>query len=413
MGKKRSHDPGKLIPVTLKKLPDGWHADGGNLYLFIRGNSRAWVFRYSGADGKRKHMGLGSLGNLSLANARQKAQEIRTKLKDPISPIDPLQSRREIKELTRLEVAKRLTFKQCAEAFLEAHGAKWSNPKHRAQWGSTLETYAYPEIGELSVAAIDTGLVLRVVEPLWTTKTETASRLRGRVESVLDWAKVRGYRQGENPARWRGHLDKLLPERSKVAKVEHHAALPFSEIQGFMKTLRTKEGIAAKALDFSILTAARSGEVRQADWSEIDLTEKTWSVPAERMKAKRDHRVPLSDAAVRILEALPHREGLIFIGAKKDRPMSDGTLTAVLKRMKRDDVTVHGFRSSFRDWVSEKTNYDSATAEAALAHVIGDRIEAAYRRGDLFEKRRSMMQDWARFCENGEEPRVIHLASKK
>ncbi len=410
MGAKRTHEPGKLVPVTLKRLGDGWHADGGNLYLFIRGESRTWVFRYVGPDGKRKNMGLGSLDTLSLAVAREKVRNLRSQLKDPVSPIDPLQARRESKDRVKLEAAKRMTFEQCAEAFLEAHSDKWSNPKHRAQWRSTLEQYAYPEIGALSVADIDTGLTLKVLEPIWRTKTETAHRLRGRIESVLDWARVRGYRDGENPARWRGHLDKLLPERNKIAKVEHHAALPFGEVCEFMKTLRKREGVAAQALEFTIMTAARSGEVRLANWSEIDLSEQVWTIPAERMKANREHRVPLSGAALKVLQSLPTREGYIFPGAKKGRPLSDMTLTAILRRMEFNEITVHGFRSTFRDWASEKTNYDTNTAEAALAHVVGDKVEAAYRRGDLFEKRRAMMSDWARYCENGEERKVLELA---
>lgn len=406
MTKKRTHEAGKLVPVTLRKLPDGWHADGGNLYMFVRSESRTWVFRYVGVDRKRHHMGLGSLDTLTLADARQKARELRAKLRDPLAPVDPLEARGKAKEQARIAAAKKITFKQCAEAFLVAHAPKWSNAKHAAQWAATLETYAYKVFGELPVAAVDTGLVLKVIEPIWPDKTETASRLRGRIESVLDWATVRGHRQGDNPARWRGHLDKLLPERGKA---KHHAALPFAEVTAFMKSLKLREGNAARALEFAILTAVRSGEVRGADWCEVDLDAKVWTIPAERMKAKREHRVPLSSAAVKLLESVEHREGLIFPGARKGSALSDMSLTAVLRRMELNDITVHGFRSSFRDWIAEKTHYDNIIAEAALAHVVGDKVEAAYRRGDLFEKRAALMADWARYCEKGEERKVLEV----
>jgi integrase len=356
-------------------------------------------------------MGLGALSTLSLADAREQARTLRANLKHPTAPVDPLQRRVEEKDRLRLEAANRATFAQCAELFLEAHSASWTNPKHRAQWSSTLTTYAFPVLGALPVSAITTALVMRALEPIWTTKTETAARLRGRIESVLDWATVRGYRQGENPARWKGHLDQLLPGRAKVAPVEHHAAIPFNEIHLFMHELQSVEGVAALALQFTILTAARSGETRLADWDEIDLNEKVWLVPAARMKAGREHRVPLSDRACSILTALPHRDGLLFHGRKPNTALSDMSLTAVMRRMGRTE-TVHGFRSAFRDWASEKTTYDGNIAEAALAHVVGNKVEAAYRRGDLFEKRRHMMNDWARWCAKGEGEKVVLLQVK-
>ena len=398
--KKSTHKPGKLAPVALKTLRDGWHADGGNLYLFVRGDSRAWVFRFVAPDGRRRNMGLGPQHSVTLAEARKQAALLREQVKHPTEPNDPLAARQDSKLAQKLARRKHTTFKACALAYIKAHRAEWKSPKHAQQWENTLSSYAYPVFGDLPVAAVDDALVLKVLMPIWETKTETATRLRGRIECVLDWATFSKFRQGENPARWKGHLDNSLAKPNKVAKVKHHAALPYAEMGAFMADLRGRAGVAAKALEFAILTAARSGEVRSATWDEIDLAGWLWTIPAERMKMEKEHRVPLSDAAVTLLQQLPRvDEGvLVFPSSKVDKPMSDMTLTAVLRRMGRGDLTAHGMRSTFRDWTAEATNYPSDMAEMALAHTIGDKVEAAYRRGDMLQKRFRMMNDWAKFC---------------
>lgn len=408
------HKLNLLAAVAINKLGEGWHADGGNLYLFVRGESRTWVFRYTSPEGKRRNMGLGSSKSVTLARARELAATYRGQVKDKLAPVDPIETTKAAKAQRGIEQAKRMTFKECAEAYIEANRAGWKNAKHAAQWGSTLTTYAYPVIGDTPVALVETPLIVKSLQPIWTTKTETASRLRGRIENVLDWAKVSGFRQEDNPARWRGHLDHILPAASKVAKVTHHAALPFKEISDFMPKLQEAAGLGARALELAILTATRSGEVRGATWAEIDLTEKVWTIPGERMKAGREHRVPLSTAAVKLLKALPRLSDseLVFPSSKPNKPLSDMTLTAVLKRLDRSDLTAHGFRSTFRDWTAEATNYPREVAEMALAHTIEDAVEAAYRRGDLFEKRKAMMEDWARFCTHGAAVKVVKLAKK-
>ena len=293
-----------------------------------------------------------------------------------------------------------MTFDEATRKFLESKSAEWSNPKHAAQWGSTLAKYASPVIGDLNVRDVELGHITKILEPIWKTKTETASRLRGRIESVLAWATVHGYRDGENPARWRGHLDKVLAKPSKVAKTKHHPALPYAELGAFMSALRKRQGMAARALEVLILTACRSGEIRGASWSEFDLDKKLWIIPAGRMKAKKEHWVPLSDQSVEILKGLIRLENndLVF-PAPRGGVLSDMTLGAVLKRMGRDDLTAHGFRSTFRDWAGETTAYPREVIEHALAHQLKDKAEAAYARGTLFEKRRSLMDDWAKHCE--------------
>jgi integrase len=309
----------------------------------------------------------------------------------------------------KLEAAQAMTFDACAAAYIDTHKAGWQNAKHREQWPSTLNSYASPFFGSLPVQAIDVGLVMKALEPIWQTKPETASRLRGRIEAVLDWATVRGYRKDENPARWRGHLDKLLPARSKVRKVEHHPALPYDDLADFAAALRRQEGVASRALEFLILTAARTGEVIGARWDEVDVVEKIWVVPAARMKASREHRVPLSAAAVAVLEQMKQiREGdFVFPGGKKGKPLSNMAMLAVLKRMERGELTAHGFRSTFRDWAAERTNFSHEVAEMALAHTVSDKVEAAYRRGDLFQKRRQIMEAWARFCVTARSQAVV------
>jgi integrase len=379
--------------------PGRWAVgDGAYLQIAKVANRRtgAWVFRFT-LNGKARHMGLGSVKLLSLAEARDRARQARQLLLDGI---DPIEARNAARLAARAEAAKGITFKQCASRYIKTQEAGWRNPKHRAQWRATLETYAFPYFGDLSVAAVDTGLVLKAVEPIWAVKPETASRVRGRIEAVLDWAMAHEYRQGENPARWRGHLDKLLPARQKVRAVKHHAALPWTDLPEFMEDLRDREGIAARALEFAILTAARTGEVIGAVWDEFDLAERLWTIPGERMKAGKPHRVPLNDCAVEILQPLPREVGnpFVFLGGRKGRALSNMALLKTLERMGRGDLTTHGFRSTFRDWASETTGYQSEVVEMALAHVVASKTEAAYRRGDLFEKRRRLMADWATYC---------------
>jgi integrase len=386
----------RLKALTVERLAKkpGMYCDGGGLWLCVSSpTASSWVFRYQ-LHGKAREMGLGSARDISLQEARTAAAAAR-KVKAMGS--DPLQERARIAAERRAEAAKAITFRQSAEQYIEAHRAGWKNAKHAAQWGATLATYAYPTIGTLPVAAVDVSLVHKVLQPIWTTKPETASRLRGRIESILDWATTRGYRTGENPARWRGHLENLFPARSKVRKVEHHAALPYSEISDFMAALAKQPGTGARALRFAILTAARTGEVIGAKWPEIDLRARVWTVPAERMKAGREHRVPLSESAVALLENIGPGEGFVFPGGSKGKSLSNMAMLATLRRMGRDDLTAHGFRSAFRDWAAEKTSFSSDLAEIALAHGKG-KLTEAYQRGDLLEKRRRLMEAWERYC---------------
>jgi integrase len=398
--------------VETKRTP-GVYSDGGGLYLQVGpSGSKAWLFRFM-LNGKAREMGLGALHTVTLPEARDKALACR-KLRD--AGVDPIQARDADRAKAQLEAAKALTFGECAAAYIEANKAGWKNDKHADQWKNTLNTYAAPALGTLAVQAIDTTLVLRVIEPIWTKKPETAGRVRGRIESVLDWATARGFRVGENPARWRGHLDKLLPRRSKVKRVEHHAALPYCDIGSFIGRLREQQGIAARALEFMICTAARTGEVIGAQWPEFDLQAKVWTVPASRMKAQREHRVPLSDRAVQIIEEMQKakRGDYVFPGGREGKPLSNAAMLALLqRRMERADLTVHGFRSTFRTWAAERTNFPRELAEAALAHVLSDKTEAAYQRGDLFEKRRKLMQSWAAFLEveNGATVTAIKKAA--
>jgi integrase len=348
--------------------------------------------------GKSGAMGLGSVADVPLARARALAQECRRELQQGI---DPIGARKAREAEAKLASAKAKTFQQCAESYIKAHKAGWRNAKHANQWANTLATYAYPVFGSLPVAAVDVGLIMKALEPIWQEKTETASRLRGRIESVLDWATVRGYRKGDNPARWRGQLQSLLPSRAKVRRVEHHPALPYAELGAFMAFLREQEGIAAKALEFLILTATRSGETIGARWDEFNLDEALWVVPPARIKTGREHRVPLSARSLAIVQELAKTKlgDFVFPGRRAGKPLSSMAMLALLKRMGRSDLTAHGFRSTFRDWAAERTNYPREAAEMALAHAIGDKVEAAYRRGDLFEKRRRMMEDWAKHCD--------------
>lgn len=401
----------KLTQFKVAKLKStGIYGDGAGLSLKVTtGGSKSWIFRYMLA-GKAHWMGLGSYPDVGLADAREKAAELRKLTRQGI---DPLGERRKETAVIRAALAKTITFDTAAEKFIDAHKDGWRNEKHIEQWRSTLKAYASPTIGRLDVSLIDTAHIMTILEKddFWKTKPETASRVRGRIESVLDWATARKYRAGENPARWKGHLDKLLPARTKVKRVEHHAALPWPEIGAFMEKLRDQAGIAARAVEFAILTAARSGEVRGATWDEIDFDAGQWIIPAERMKAKKEHRVALSSKALAVLKAQKEASplGLVFPGMKEGKPLSDMSLTAVLRRMERHDITVHGFRSTFRDWAAESTAYPSEMVEMALAHTIGNKVEAAYRRGDMLEKRRRLMQDWCDFCDMKMSGEVIPL----
>ena len=404
---------GRLSALAVNRVTSrGYLADGGGLYLQISASgAKSWVFRYRDA-GRLREMGLGPLHTLSLSEARDAAHTCR---KQRLAGIDPIGARKATRLAARLEAARSITFRECAEAYIEAHKGGWKNLKHAAQWPSTLQTYAYPVIGDLPVQGVDVRLVMDVLEPIWSAKTETASRLRGRIEAVLDWATVRGYRQGENPARWRGHLDHLLPERSKIAKVVHHPALPYAEIGAFMEAVRQQPGIASVALRFTILTAARTSEVIGATWSEIDVENAAWIVPAHRIKAGREHRVPLSAPAMAILRSLYEvRQGqFVFPGRNPTKPLSNMALLALLRRMNRDDLTAHGFRSTFRDWAAEQTSYPREVAEHALAHALPDKVEAAYRRSDLFGKRSRLMGEWAAFCAGptNTHPNVLPIRS--
>lgn len=401
MGKKlgiMARTIGKLTALAVTQAKRrGYYGDGGGLFLQVStSGAKSWVFRFKEA-GRLREMGLGPLHTIGLADARQRALECR---RTRLDGRDPIADRKAARVAAKIDAAKAMTFKGCAERYIAAHKAGWRNAKHAAQWSATLVTYVYPFFGTLPVQAIDVGLVMKAVEPIWAEKPETAGRVRGRIEAILDWATARGYRRGENPARWRGHLENLLPKRSKVRRVEHHAALPYTDIAAFMAELRQQEGIAARALEFAILTAARTGEVIGAKWSEINIGERLWTIPADRMKAGKEHRVPLSDAALAIVSKMAsiRQSDFVFSGAKANRPLSNMALLMTLRRMGRSDLTVHGLRSSFSDWCAETTAFASEVREMALAHAVGDKVEAAYRRGDLFQKRRQLADAWAKYC---------------
>ncbi len=385
------------VKVAGAKMP-GFYADGDGLYLQVTDSgSRSWVFRFK-AGGRTRDMGLGSLSTVGLAEARRMAAECR---RQRLQGIDPIEARKLGRMQAQLDAARSLTFDDCRDRFIVSHRAAWANNKHLKQWQSTLKTYVTPVFGALPVQNVDVALVMKALEPIWTTKTETASRVRGRIERILDWAKARGFRQGENPARWRGHLDILLAPRAKVRRVKHHAALPYRELPGFLLKIRQRDAVAARALEFAILTATRTGEVLGAHWDEIDLENKVWTVPASRMKAGREHRVPLSAAAFAVVSRLKaiRQNDFVFPGERWNKPLSNMSMLMMLRRIGREDLTVHGFRSTFRDRAAEQTNFPREVAEAALAHVIADRTEAAYRRGDLFEKRGSLMTAWGAYCQ--------------
>jgi len=386
----------KLTARTVEtKKTEGYYSDGGNLYLRITLNkTKSWMFIYR-KDKKRTEIGLGSVELVTLEEAREKANTLRKQI---TNGIDPLTEKQRLDNEIRANIAKAMTFKQCADAYINAHQAEWKNKKHIQQWQNTLAQYAFPVFGDLDVKSIDTGLITKCLEPIWLTKNETAGRVRGRIESVLDWATVRKYRKGDNPARWRGHLDKLLPKPSKIQKVEHHSALPYADINAFINLLHNQEGIAAKCLEFTILTAARTGESIGATWDEIDLSAKVWTIPAERMKMKKGHIVPLSPQALAIINEMAAIRTNDYVFPSNRKGLSNMAMLKLLKRMDKGEITVHGFRSTFRDWAAESTAYTSEVVEMALAHAIKNQTEAAYRRGDLLLKRNRLMEDWARQC---------------
>jgi len=382
---------GKLNPRLIQALKPGSKVgDGGNLWVTVKPDgSKYWSVRYTFRD-KRREMGLGAVELVSLSDARDKAREARRKVRAGIDPID---------ERRRYRRDKIPTFHKAWERYVAAHEATWKNPKHRYQWSATLKKFADKHFGEKPVDLIEVGDVLKCLDPIWRTKTETASRLRGRIEKVLDWAKVRGYRDGDNPARWKGNLDSLLPERGKIQTVEHLKAVPFSKVGAFLVDLRKRKEITARALELLVLTASRPGMVRLAQWSEFDLDGGTWIVPADHMKGGKEFRVPLSDQAVALVRGLPVVDGSEYLFPNaKGGPLSDMAMTALLRRMEVRAVA-HGFRSTFKDWSVETTAYPNMVSEMALAHTVEGKTEAAYRRGDLFEKRQKLMTEWADYCD--------------
>jgi integrase len=383
-----------LTEKKIAKLPVGRYFDKDQLYLQVQGpTNRSWLLRYV-MNGRERWLGLGAYRTFNLREARLRARKARQAIADGVDPID---AKRAERTAQALEAARLITFETATRQYFDMHERKWRNARHRAQFLSSLRQYAFPVIGRLPVAAIDTGLVLKCVEPIWADRVATAARVRGRIESVLDWATVRGYRTGDNPARWRGHLAEVLPAPG-AQKAKHHAALPYGEVPGFMATLRAHTGIAARALEFAILTAARSGSVLGATWDEIDFEANTWTVPSGRMKMQKEHRTPLCTRALEILESLPRETGNphVFIGARRAN-LGEMELRRALRRV-RAGGSVHGFRSSFRDWAAERTNFPSHIIEMALAHTVGNAVERAYLRSDLYDKRRKLMESWSRFC---------------
>lgn len=394
----------KLTPaiVERKSKKPGIYGDGGGLYLYVSPPSAcSWVYCYT-LNGKSREMGLGPYPDMSLPEAREKADEWR---RVKARGQDPIEVRESVRASNRVSAARAITFEQYADGWIERHEGQWKSDKHAKQWKATLKTHAYPHIGDTPVALVDDAAVQKVLKPIWTTITETANRVRGRIETILDAAKVEKLRDGENPARWRGHLEHVFPERSAVSPVEHFPAMDYEKVPGFFTELRAEEGVTADALEFTILTCARTTQTTHAVWSEIDLDEKVWTIPGARMKGKkgkeREHRVPLSKPALAILKAQHEATGgksYIFPGAKAKKPLSNMAMLELLRRMGYGDKTVHGFRSSFKDWAAEKTTFPNMVSEMALAHVIESDTEEAYRRRDLLEKRAKLMDAWAMYC---------------
>lgn len=389
----------KLSAISVAKLTKpGRYGDGGGLWLQVSPSlTKAWLFRFM-LNGRARQMGLGPVHTVSLAEAREKAREARKSLLDGV---DPIEARRDRQTRQRAALTKRVTFRTAADEAIAVFADEFRNAKHAAQWGATLSTYAHPVIGDLAVADIDVGHVERILAPIWIEKHETARRVRQRIERILGWAAARGYRASDNPAALAA-VGPLLAAGKKVKKIRHQPAMPYVDVPAFVVELQGRDFISAKALEFTILTTARTGEVIGARWAEIDLAAKIWTVPAQRTKAEREHRVPLSDRVVKILVGLPREgNGFVFPGFRAGRPLSNMAMLELLRGMSGEGYTVHGFRSAFRDWAAEQTNFARETAEAALAHVVKDKTEAAYRRGDALEKRRQLMAAWARYCEAG------------
>jgi integrase len=420
----------ELTDMAVKKAKPGRYAVGGRsadglLLQVLDSGARSWILRYSWGTrpssgekhgGKpvqrRREIGLGGYPAVSLTEARGKAADLKRKIADGI---DPIEEKRASRRAVLVGRGPEVTFAEAAKQYIADHSPSWRNEKHAQQWENTLAKYAEPVIGKLSVRDVSVGHVLQIIKPIWSTKTETAKRVQSRIESIMDWSKAHGYRDGENPAAWKGHLDQLLASPNKLKSKGHHPALPANRLGKFMQQLRAQQGNGARSLEFVILTATRSGEVRGARWEEIDLKKKVWTVPADRTKTRKEHRVPLSPSALAVLKSLPRKEeaDLVF-PSPSGKVQSDATLAAVIARMHEAEVkagrigyvdpkqlktaTPHGFRSTFRDWTAEHTNYPREVAEMALAHAIGNQVEAAYRRGDLFEKRSALMGDWAAFC---------------
>jgi integrase len=387
----------RLDALKVKRaISPGLFADGAGLYLQVSGSgARSWIYRFK-LNGRTRDMGLGSVATFSLAEARQAALEAR---KLHAAGVDPIEARRAQRVQRHAEAARVVTFQEEAEAYIQAHRSGWKNVKHADQWRSTLEAYVYPTIGNIGVADISPGMIVKILEPIWSKKTETANRVRGRIERILSRSASRGHRSGENPARWRGHLENILPARGRVAPVKHHPALHYSLVGHFMAALRDEPGISARALEMTIVCATRTSETIGACPEEFNLVRKVWTIPAMRMKIKREHRIPMTPRALEIIEPLLKNAGrYVFPGPSQQKPLSNNAMLALLERMGRGDITVHGFRSSFKDWASECTGFPPEVAEMALAHAIDDKVEAAYRRGDLFGKRQVLMNAWSEYC---------------
>lgn len=392
----------KAVEKLARDGKAGLTNDGKGLYFKVtKTGSTSWIFRYK-MNYKSRDMGLGPYPEIGLAEAREHATRARLLI---LEGKDPLEVRRDAQEELKRAEAAPASFKTVAEEYIDSHRAGWKSAKHAQQWANTLSTYAYPVIGHLAPSEIKTQHILEILKKIWKDKTETASRVRNRIELVLDAAKARGLREGENPARWRGHLDKLLPRRSKVQVTKHHPALPWKEVPTFMANLSQLPGSSYRAMEMTILTATRTSEVLNAQWSEIDLADRVWTIPAVRMKTPRDHRVPISDALLALLVNLPRLETnpFLFPGLRPGKPLTNMAMLMALSRMGNSHLTMHGFRSSFRDWAGEATSHPRDVCEQALAHTIGNAVEAAYRRGDLFEKRRLLMQEWSDFIFSGVE----------